>query len=227
GRLFQHDADAAARVERHRDRYGRRRGDRRDGRQCRIGRRHRCRRRAGRRPDLRSGEEERSGLLPARLLRGTAFRELTAPRAPVRLIRHCEERSDEATQGHATSACRVALGCFPPRLRLAVAMTEFTGSDRRDLDQPTDAVTDLRRAAASITATAHDASRDGSESARLVSMIGTRAPSTMPAASAWARNDRLFASMLPASRSGTTSTFARPATGEESCLIAAAFGLIA
>ena len=65
------------------------------------------------------------------------------------------------------------------------------------------------------------------ESARLVRMIGTLAPSTMPAASAPARNDRLFASMLPASRSGTTSTFARPATGETMCLIAADSSLIA
>ena len=46
------------------------------------------------------------------------------------------------------------------------------------------------------------------ESARLVRMIGTRAPSTMPAASASARKVRLLASMLPASRSGTTSTLA-------------------
>src|SRR5271166_4268540 len=57
-------------------------------------------------------------------------------------------------------------------------------------------------------------------------MTGTRAPSTMPAASASARKERLFASMLPASRSGTTSTFARPATGYI-FLIAAAPALIA
>ena len=71
-----------------------------------------------------------------------------------------------------------------------------------------------RRAAATSEATAQDARRVSRESARLVRMIGTRAPSTMPAASAPARKDRLLASMLPASRSGTTSTFARPATGE-------------
>ena len=53
-------------------------------------------------------------------------------------------------------------------------------------------------------------------------MIGTRAPSTMPAASAPARKVRLLASMLPASRSGTTSTLARPATGESIFLIFAA-----
>src|SRR5262249_55423140 len=40
-----------------------------------------------------------------------------------------------------------------------------------------------RRAAATIKATAHDARRTSSESARLVRMMGTRAPSTMPAAS--------------------------------------------
>ena len=65
------------------------------------------------------------------------------------------------------------------------------------------------------------------ESARLVRMIGTRAPSTMPAASALARNERLFASMLPASRSGTTSTLARPATGELIFLILTDSRLIA
>jgi len=43
---------------------------------------------------------------------------------------------------------------------------------------------DFRRAAASITATAQEARRVTRESARLVKMIGTRAPSTMPAASA-------------------------------------------
>jgi ABC-2 type transport system permease protein len=52
-------------------------------------------------------------------------------------------------------------------------------------------------------------------------MIGTLAPSTMPAASAPARNERLLASMLPASRSGTTRTLARPATGDLIFLIAA------
>ena len=41
-------------------------------------------------------------------------------------------------------------------------------------------------------------------------MIGTRAPSTMPAASALARKVRFLASMLPASRSGTTRICARP-----------------
>ncbi len=59
------------------------------------------------------------------------------------------------------------------------------------------------------TATAHDARRAISESARLVRMIGTRAPTTMPAASAPARYERLLASMLPASRSGTTRMSAR------------------
>ena len=54
-----------------------------------------------------------------------------------------------------------------------------------------------------------------------------RAPSTMPAASAPARKDRLLASMLPASRSGTISTLARPATGESIFLIFAASRLIA
>src|SRR3712207_7413000 len=38
-------------------------------------------------------------------------------------------------------------------------------------------------------------------------------PISMPAASASDRKVKLLASMLPASRSGTTSTLARPATG--------------
>ena len=62
------------------------------------------------------------------------------------------------------------------------------------------------------TATAQEAMRVRTESAREVRMIGTRAPSTMPAASAFDRKIRFFASMLPASRSGTTRICARPAT---------------
>src|SRR3982751_1039075 len=82
------------------------------------------------------------------------------------------------------------------------------------------------RAATINWATAQEASRAVSSSARLVRMIGTFAPRTIPAESASARNDRLFASMLPASRSGTTRMFARPATGEEIFLIAAAFFVV-
>src|SRR5882757_9065085 len=84
-----------------------------------------------------------------------------------------------------------------------------------------------RRASATRLATAQDASRVMTVSARLVRIMGTRAPRTTPAAAAPARNDRLLASILPDSRSGTTSTFARPATGETMCLIAAASSLIA
>src|SRR5271167_727481 len=88
--------------------------------------------------------------------------------------------------------------------------------------QPNKPEAALRLAATIITATAQDARRLVSESARLVRIIGTRAPSTIPAASALARNDKLLASMLPASRSGTTSTFARPATRDASFLMIAA-----
>ena len=58
-------------------------------------------------------------------------------------------------------------------------------------------------------------------------MIGTRAPSTMPAASALAMKVRFLASMLPASRSGTTRICARPATSDLMPLIRAASGSIA
>src|SRR5205085_4679304 len=84
-----------------------------------------------------------------------------------------------------------------------------------------------RRTATRSWATAQDARRAISSSARLVRMIGTLAPRTIPAASAPARNDRLLASMLPASRSGTTRTLARPATVDTIFLMAAAFMLIA
>src|SRR5690242_4684136 len=84
-----------------------------------------------------------------------------------------------------------------------------------------------RRASATRLATAQDARRVMMLSARLVSMIGTRAPRTMPAAAAPARKERHLASMLPASRSGTTSTLAHPATGETMCLMTAASSLMA
>ncbi|CFP15955.1 Uncharacterised protein [Bordetella pertussis] len=76
-------------------------------------------------------------------------------------------------------------------------------------------------------ATAHEARRVWALSARLVRTMGTRAPSTMPAAWALARKLRFLASMLPASRSGTTRTCARPATGETMPLTCAASGLMA
>src|SRR3974390_2302143 len=85
----------------------------------------------------------------------------------------------------------------------------------------------VRRACAKRTATAQEAIRDRTESARDVRIMGTRAPRTMPAESALARNERFFASMLPASRSGTTSICARPATSDLMPLIFAASGLIA
>src|SRR5215211_1499368 len=84
-----------------------------------------------------------------------------------------------------------------------------------------------RRAFATSAGTAQDASRAVTESARLVRTMGTRAPTTIPAASASAMKIRLFASMFPASRSGTTRTSARPATGESIFLILAAPKLIA
>src|SRR3569833_3125748 len=84
-----------------------------------------------------------------------------------------------------------------------------------------------RLAATSRLAMAQDASRVSSSSARLVRMIGTRAPSTIPAPSAAARSARRLASMLPASRSGTIRMSARPPTGELIFLTATASGLMA
>ena len=65
------------------------------------------------------------------------------------------------------------------------------------------------------------------ESARLVMMIGRRAPSTRPAASAPARYISCLASILPASRSGTSRMSAWPATGETMPLVLAASMLMA
>src|SRR6266511_884943 len=70
-----------------------------------------------------------------------------------------------------------------------------------------------RSSAANSTATAQDARRAWTLSARLVRMIGTRAPMTIPAASAFAMNTNCFTSMLPASRFGTTRMSALAATG--------------
>src|SRR5262249_23849905 len=81
-----------------------------------------------------------------------------------------------------------------------------------------------RRASANSTATAQEAMRLRTESAREVSTIGTRAPSTMPAESALASRLRFLASMLPASRSGTSRICARPATSDLMPLILTASG---
>src|SRR5690242_17879417 len=67
---------------------------------------------------------------------------------------------------------------------------------------------DWRREFASRTATAADANRVCRLSARLVKMIGILAPRTMPAASAPDMKVSCFASMFPASRSGTRRMFA-------------------
>src|SRR5262249_46579336 len=77
------------------------------------------------------------------------------------------------------------------------------------------------------TASAHDASRERTESARDVRITGTRAPSTMPAESALASRLRFLASILPASRPGTTRICACPATFELIPLMRAALGSMA
>src|ERR1700687_72830 len=81
------------------------------------------------------------------------------------------------------------------------------------------------RSATSL-ASATEARRTRRLSARLVRMIGMRAPSTRPAASAPAKYINCFASMLPDSRSGTSRMSACPATGELMPLIFAATTLI-
>src|SRR5262249_32898787 len=80
---------------------------------------------------------------------------------------------------------------------------------------------------ANTRATAQEATRVAGLSARLVSTMGTRAPSTMPADCASPRYSSCLASMLPDSRSGTTRTSACPATGDSTPLIFAASSEIA
>ena len=67
-----------------------------------------------------------------------------------------------------------------------------------------------------MQATAQDATRDSGKSARLVRMIGTLAPTTIPARCAPPKYSSCLASMLPDSRSGTSRMSASPATGDVS-----------
>ena len=80
----------------------------------------------------------------------------------------------------------------------------------------------VRLALAISSAMAQEAERASALSARLVSTIGTLAPTTTPASSASARYSSCLASMLPDSRSGTTRMSARPATAERMPLVLAA-----
>ncbi len=80
---------------------------------------------------------------------------------------------------------------------------------------------------ATSLSTAAEASRARTVSAREVSTIGTRVPSTMPAESAPARYCCCLARMLPASRSGTSRMSARPATADTMPLVRAASSEIA
>src|SRR5574337_1811073 len=71
-------------------------------------------------------------------------------------------------------------------------------------------------------AMAQEAARASAVSARLVSTMGTRAPSTTPARTASARYSSCLATMLPDSRSGTTRISACPATADRMPLVLAA-----
>src|SRR5262245_17572735 len=71
-----------------------------------------------------------------------------------------------------------------------------------------------RRACAASIATPQLAIRDRTLSARLVRMMGTRAPTTSPALAARARKLSCLARMLPASRSGARRMSGSPATGD-------------
>ena len=91
-----------------------------------------------------------------------------------------------------------------------------------DADRSTSPWSACRRAWAASIATAQLAIRDRTLSARLVRMIGTRAPSTRPALSALARKLSCLARMLPASRSGASRMSGSPATSDVMPLIFAA-----
>src|SRR3990167_3295636 len=77
------------------------------------------------------------------------------------------------------------------------------------------------------TATAQDAILVRSESDLLARIMGTRAPSTIPAPSALAMNVSCFASMFPASRSGTIMMSGSPETSDLIPFISAASLFIA
>src|SRR5262249_33212491 len=85
----------------------------------------------------------------------------------------------------------------------------------------------VRRAWARRRPMAQEANRVRTLSAPLVNTIGPRAPRTMPAPSALAMRVSCLASMLPASRSGTSRMSASPATSERICLTSAAVLLMA
>ena len=136
----------------------------------------------------------------------------------------CQILIDQRSSG---AVFRREMNAVPDTLALTVAndvlpARSFVPREYRELDarrtgiQHKDSVTHgfapLWRASSS--AIAQDPSLASVPSERLVRMIGTRAPSTMPAICASARYSSCFASMLPASRSGTTKMSARPATGE-------------
>ena len=84
-----------------------------------------------------------------------------------------------------------------------------------------------RRAWAASMATPQLAMRDRTLSARLVRMMGTRAPRTTPALSALARKLSCLASMFPASRSGASRMSGSPATSDVMPLVLAASLLMA
>jgi hypothetical protein len=71
----------------------------------------------------------------------------------------------------------------------------------------------LRQSVGAGETAAAEARRVRSLSASLVRMIGTRAPSTVPAPSAPDMNVSCFTSIFPDSMSGTSRIFALPAMG--------------
>src|SRR5690606_19136174 len=103
----------------------------------------------------------------------------------------------------ARQQCRAAFGRKHAELQAAGAGIE----DQQGLH----GATAVRLRCASSCAMAQDAVRVWASSARLVSTMGTRAPSTMPDSSALARYSSCLATMLPDSMSGTTRMSAWPA----------------
>ena len=157
-----------------------------------------------------SARAERPQAYRARRVIGDFFRAPTSRQGP-RLESFADSRDAcRYPRSGPGAAVRVVAVATSNSSNLMLELPAFTTR----MFQPCSGPDRLRRPSlcARSIATAQDAMRVRTLSARDVRIIGTLAPSTIPAASASERKVRFLASMLPASRSGTTRIWACPAT---------------
>ncbi len=177
--------------------------------------------------DARAAVARRGARSPARRARvrasvTAAFEALVGDRLPLAVLRGESRRGADAVDLPA----HVELPPSAETQNFRLDEPALRTSEYSLMAPPRLACIDCRACAAS-TATAQLAIFDRTLSARLVRMIGTRAPSTSPALSALARKLSCLARMLPASRSGTSRMSGSPATSDPMPLIRAASALIA